>query len=95
MQPQKQEREWLAVSFKPENFIPGVVIGFILGLLLDLSQPGKGRPKKNNASVGQLQQRSLVTSNANGGEELKMVCLWSLMFFILLSCYVVGFYAFE
>ncbi|CAN6540020.1 hypothetical protein FF1_016927 [Malus domestica] len=71
--PQKQEREWLAVSFKPENFIPGVVIGFILGLLLDLSQPGKGRSKKNTASVGQLQQRSLVTSNVNGGEELKMV----------------------
>ncbi|RXH72681.1 hypothetical protein DVH24_012365 [Malus domestica] len=73
MQPQKQEREWLAVSFKPENFIPGVVIGFILGLLLDLSQPCKGRSKKNTASVGQLQQRSLVTSNVNGGEELKMV----------------------
>ncbi|XP_021819253.1 peptidyl-tRNA hydrolase 2, mitochondrial isoform X1 [Prunus avium] len=68
---QKQEREWLSVSFKPENFIPGVVIGFILGLLWDLSQPGKDQSKKNKISVGKVQQRSLVTSN--GDEELKMV----------------------
>ncbi|BBG95308.1 Peptidyl-tRNA hydrolase II family protein [Prunus dulcis] len=53
---------------KKEN---GVVIGFILGLLLDLSQPGKGQSKKNSISVGKVQQRSLVTSN--GDEELKMV----------------------
>lgn len=61
------------MSFRPENFIPGVVIGFILGLLLDLSQPGKGQSKKNSISIGKVQQRSLVTSN--GDEELKMVCL--------------------
>ncbi|KAL6216494.1 hypothetical protein ACLB2K_009717 [Fragaria x ananassa] len=69
----KQEREWLNLSFKPENFLPGVVIGFILGLLLDLSQPGKGslRLKRKNFSEGKPQQRSLVSSN--GDEELKMV----------------------
>ncbi|CAL5321739.1 unnamed protein product [Camellia sinensis] len=47
---QKQEREWFAVSFKPENFIPGLVIGFIFGLFLDLSKPIKNNnnttPKK-------------------------------------------------
>ncbi|PRQ27543.1 putative aminoacyl-tRNA hydrolase [Rosa chinensis] len=72
-QQQKQEREWLNLSFKPENFLPGVVIGFILGLLLDLSQPGKGslKLKRKNFSEGKPQQRSLVSTN--GDEELKMV----------------------
>ncbi|KAK9946644.1 hypothetical protein M0R45_012095 [Rubus argutus] len=72
-QQQKQEREWLTLSFKPENFLPGVVIGFILGLLLDLSQPGKGslKLKKKKFSEGRPQQRSLASSN--GDEELKMV----------------------
>ncbi|CAA0838380.1 Peptidyl-tRNA hydrolase II (PTH2) family protein [Striga hermonthica] len=33
---QKKEREWLGVSFKPENFIPGLIIGFIFGLFVDV-----------------------------------------------------------
>ncbi|KAL6985446.1 peptidyl-tRNA hydrolase [Sarracenia purpurea var. burkii] len=62
---QKQERELFAVSFRPENFIPGLVIGFIIGLFLDLSKPVRSITKKNH-----LQQR-LASLNTN--EELKMV----------------------
>ncbi|KAL7164479.1 hypothetical protein ACSBR2_040401 [Camellia fascicularis] len=70
---QKQEREWFAVSFKPENFIPGLVIGFIFGLFLDLSKPIKNNnnttPKKANLLLGN--QQRLVSTNTD--EELKMV----------------------
>nr|XP_048331098.1 peptidyl-tRNA hydrolase 2, mitochondrial isoform X2 [Ziziphus jujuba var. spinosa] len=69
---QKQEREWLASSFRPENFIPGLVIGFIVGLLWDLSKPAiNDTRKKKNFVPGKLQEGSWVSSN--GGEELKMV----------------------
>ncbi|KAF5461627.1 hypothetical protein F2P56_017706, partial [Juglans regia] len=67
----KQEREWLALSFKPENFIPGLVIGFIFGLLLDLSKPSKNHVKKKNFSPGNLQQKYAVSNN--GDQELKLV----------------------
>ncbi|XP_028071525.1 uncharacterized protein LOC114273903 isoform X3 [Camellia sinensis] len=71
---QKQEREWFAVSFKPENFIPGLVIGFIFGLFLDLSKPIKNNnnttPKKAaNLLLGK--QQRLVSTNTD--EELKML----------------------
>ncbi|XAR70846.1 Aminoacyl-tRNA hydrolase [Bertholletia excelsa] len=68
---QKQEREWLSVSFKPENFIPGLVIGFILGLFLDLSKPAKSSTGKSNLLLGKHNKRKLGSSNAD--EELKMV----------------------
>ncbi|KAG6698592.1 hypothetical protein I3842_08G026900 [Carya illinoinensis] len=67
----KQEREWLALSFKPENFIPGLVIGFIFGFLLDLSKPSKNHVKKKNFSPGNLQQQYAVSNN--GDQELKLV----------------------
>ncbi|GMY17572.1 peptidyl-tRNA hydrolase 2, mitochondrial isoform X3 [Fagus crenata] len=70
-QPQKQERQWLALSFKPENFIPGLVIGFILGLLLDLSKPPKNNTNKKNFSSGKPQHQYAVSNN--GDKELKMV----------------------
>ncbi|XP_059461591.1 uncharacterized protein LOC132190574 isoform X2 [Corylus avellana] len=68
---QKQEREWLALSFRPENFIPGLVIGFIFGLLLDLSKPSKNHVRKQNFSPGKPQQEYLG-SNIDD-QELKMV----------------------
>ncbi|PSR91268.1 Peptidyl-tRNA hydrolase [Actinidia chinensis var. chinensis] len=68
---QKQDREWLAVSFKPENFIPGLVIGFILGLFLDLSKPTKTTTKKSNLLLGKNQKQRLASVNSD--EELKMV----------------------
>ncbi|KAH7841375.1 hypothetical protein Vadar_029070 [Vaccinium darrowii] len=75
-QPQKQEREWFAVSFKPENFIPGVVIGFILGMFLDLSKPGKSSStsastKTSNHLLGKHQQQRMAALDSY--EELKMV----------------------
>ncbi|KAL4604521.1 hypothetical protein ACB092_10G198600 [Castanea dentata] len=68
---QKQEGQWLALSFNPENFIPGLVIGFILGLLLDLSKPpiNKNKTNKKNFAPGKPQ---FAVSN-NGDQELKMV----------------------
>ncbi|XVE71016.1 hypothetical protein DITRI_Ditri10aG0116100 [Diplodiscus trichospermus] len=68
---QKQEREWLGVSFRPENFIPGLVLGFIFGLLLDLSKPAKTLSKKKNFLPGKLQQQNFVSTNAD--QDLKMV----------------------
>ncbi|XP_028802129.1 peptidyl-tRNA hydrolase 2, mitochondrial [Neltuma alba] len=70
-QQQKQEREWLGVSFKPENFIPGLVIGFIIGLLFDLSKPGKNYSTNKTLSSGKIQRQLSVPSN--GDQELKMV----------------------
>ncbi|XP_015573147.1 peptidyl-tRNA hydrolase 2, mitochondrial isoform X2 [Ricinus communis] len=67
----KQEREGgLTESFRLENFIPGLVIGFIFGLFLDLTNPIKNSFKKKNFS-GKSQQQSLVSYN--GDPELKMV----------------------
>ncbi|KAL4334368.1 hypothetical protein GQ457_07G044750 [Hibiscus cannabinus] len=68
---QKQKRELLGVSFKPENFIPGLVIGFIFGLFLDWSKPTKTLSKKKNFLPGKLQEQDFVSSNAD--QELKMV----------------------
>ncbi|KAL2516870.1 Peptidyl-tRNA hydrolase II (PTH2) family protein [Abeliophyllum distichum] len=70
----KQEEGWLGVSFKPENFIPGLVIGFICGLFMDLSKPAKGYNAKKISGplLGQNQQSPRIVS-ANTDEELKMV----------------------
>lgn len=64
---QKQEKEWLGVSFKPENFIPGLVIGFIVGFFLDLSKPMKS---SSSQKIGG-NKRHLLSCNSD--EELKMV----------------------
>lgn len=79
----KEQKEWLGVSFKPENFIPGVVIGFILGLLLDWSKPPS--PSNNNSPtsssltrksrlLSKYQQEKIMSPGAaNSDGELKMV----------------------
>ncbi|KAA8521844.1 hypothetical protein F0562_012534 [Nyssa sinensis] len=71
-QQQKQEREWFAVSFKPENFIPGLIIGFIFGLFLDLTKPTKNNTKRNGYILGKEHQQQRAASNYSD-EELKMV----------------------
>ncbi|XWS26350.1 hypothetical protein CRYUN_Cryun26dG0024900 [Craigia yunnanensis] len=68
---QKQKGEWFGVSFRPENFIPGLVLGFIFGLLLDLSKPTKTLSKKKNFLPGKLQEQDFVSTNAD--QDLKMV----------------------
>ncbi|CAK9325500.1 unnamed protein product [Citrullus colocynthis] len=67
----KPQKEWLSVSFKPENFIPGLVIGFILGLFLDLSKPCKGNAKKGYFLPSKYQQLSPASNNDD--QELKLV----------------------
>ncbi|KAJ0031991.1 hypothetical protein Pint_12852 [Pistacia integerrima] len=67
---QKQEKEWFAASFRAENFIPGLVIGFIFGMLLDLSKPAKSNAKKKNFLPGKPQERFTVSSN--GDQDVKM-----------------------
>ncbi|XP_021894905.1 peptidyl-tRNA hydrolase 2, mitochondrial isoform X2 [Carica papaya] len=67
----KQEREGFSVSFRLENFIPGLVVGFICGMLLDLSKPTKSGTSKSNLSAGKSQQLDFFSRN--GVQELKMV----------------------
>ncbi|KAJ6830364.1 putative peptidyl-tRNA hydrolase 2 [Iris pallida] len=79
---QKEEPPWLATSLKPENFVPGLLIGFLLGLFFDLSSarrslssppppPPKGQ-RKSSSFPGKPQ--SLTSENSgSGSEELKMV----------------------
>ncbi|KAG9449155.1 hypothetical protein H6P81_009120 [Aristolochia fimbriata] len=65
---QQREETWLAASLKPENFIPGLIVGFLLGLFVDF-------PRSKNARGPSLpnscrQQKGVSQS---GDEELKMV----------------------
>ncbi|XP_065848642.1 uncharacterized protein [Euphorbia lathyris] len=67
----KQDRGGLGVSFRAENFIPGLVIGFIFGMLLDMANPTKVSAKKKNFLSGKSTQQSLVFND--GDRELKLV----------------------
>ncbi|XP_077209921.1 peptidyl-tRNA hydrolase II (PTH2) family protein isoform X2 [Tasmannia lanceolata] len=68
----KNERQepWLALSLRPENFIPGLIVGFLLGLFIDLSRPPKNNIKGKPISNSGREQR-LVSHTTD--EELKMV----------------------
>ncbi|KAL3330373.1 hypothetical protein AABB24_034289, partial [Solanum stoloniferum] len=70
---QKEEKEWLGASFKPENFLPGIVVGFIIGLLLDLSKPSKSNTLKKTSNLLNRNQPEKILSPAKADEELKMV----------------------
>ncbi|KAL6851766.1 hypothetical protein ACP4OV_020330 [Aristida adscensionis] len=74
----KGEEPWLAVSLRPANLLPGLAIGFLLGLLVDLSSSwrAKASPAPAPAAAaarGAGSKRASGTSSAAGGEELKMV----------------------
>ena len=76
---QKQDGEWLGSGFRPENFIPGIVIGFILGMFFDLSKPTSNQVNsRNKLSSGKLQSHNLVLKS--GDQELKMVSSFFLFF---------------
>ncbi|XP_031377281.1 peptidyl-tRNA hydrolase 2, mitochondrial isoform X1 [Punica granatum] len=70
-QENKQEKGLFAVSFRPENFIPGVIIGFIFGLFCDLLKPAANRKRRRNFLPGKLSEQCLLPSNKD--RELKMV----------------------
>ncbi|PWA79510.1 peptidyl-tRNA hydrolase 2, mitochondrial [Artemisia annua] len=71
----KQEREvggrLFGGSFKAENFIPGLVIGFVLGLLFDLSKPIFSSTKNSRY----ISRKKTITnpSAAPDDDDLKMV----------------------
>lgn len=72
------EEPWLAASLRPAHFLPGLAIGFLLGVLLDLSS--SWRPKSSSAPApaaaparGSSSKRGSGGSFGSGGEELKMV----------------------
>ncbi|KAJ4797423.1 Peptidyl-tRNA hydrolase [Rhynchospora pubera] len=71
----KSEEPWLAVTLKPENFLPGVVIGFLLGLFVDFSfLSRRGAPQDTSSLPPALSKRqSQSLSSGVTGEELKVV----------------------
>ncbi|GAU14241.1 hypothetical protein TSUD_308010 [Trifolium subterraneum] len=71
-QQQKEKGEWLSGNFKLENFIPGLVIGFICGFLIDLSKPTTNNLSKKIFSSSKLQHQQHSVSS-NGDQDLKMV----------------------
>ncbi|EPS58198.1 hypothetical protein M569_16619 [Genlisea aurea] len=72
--PQIQE-ERFGASFKPENFIPGLLIGFIIGLFVDISKPSKssGSDGTGGSSLsGRIRQQPLAAAFSDH-DDLKMV----------------------
>ncbi|KAG1346617.1 peptidyl-tRNA hydrolase 2, mitochondrial [Cocos nucifera] len=65
-----REERWLAASLRPENFIPGLVIGFFLGLFIDLTASNRSN-SKGKSSFPSGKNQSVVS--CGNGEELKMV----------------------
>ncbi|RZC51342.1 hypothetical protein C5167_019768 [Papaver somniferum] len=71
----EERGEWCGISFNPENFIPGLIIGFVFGLLIDLTKLPRN-PRKICAALGKKRGQQRLDSNggSNGSdEELKMV----------------------
>jgi PTH2 family peptidyl-tRNA hydrolase len=69
---QRQEKKSISVSFRAENLIPGVVIGFIIGMILDLSQQVTSPVKRSRLLSSKVQKQSSVPGNGKD-QELKMV----------------------
>ncbi|XP_011626719.1 peptidyl-tRNA hydrolase 2, mitochondrial isoform X1 [Amborella trichopoda] len=67
---EKRQEPWLASSLKPENFVPGLLIGFLLGLLLELPKISRTSPALRLPSTLSKKKRLLSPSC---DEELKMV----------------------
>jgi hypothetical protein len=69
-QKQKQkpnQRSWLASGLRPENLIPGLIIGFFLGLFVELPRHVNARlPSKPNLG-------SSTSISSSSSEEFKMV----------------------
>lgn len=61
----EKDKPWLSVSLKPENFVPGLLIGFFLGLFVDLSTAAVRGVGRRGASI--------TRSNRGVDGDLKMV----------------------
>ncbi|KAJ3670973.1 hypothetical protein LUZ60_008399 [Juncus effusus] len=72
-----KEEPWLAVSLKPENFLPGIIIGFLFGLFVDFSfLSSRGRSQDTSSlppPASSSRKPSLSSGSGPNGEELKMV----------------------
>lgn len=68
----KSHEPWLAMSLRPENFLPGVAIGFLFGLFFDFSflSTSRGAPKGNSSMPPALSRKQ---PQSLSGEELKVV----------------------
>lgn len=62
---EKNDNPWFSESMKPENFVPGLLIGFLLGLFVDLSTAAVRGAGRRGASI--------TRSNRGGDGDLKMV----------------------
>uniref|UniRef100_A0A0D6R5J5 peptidyl-tRNA hydrolase n=1 Tax=Araucaria cunninghamii TaxID=56994 RepID=A0A0D6R5J5_ARACU len=65
----RNQETWIASSLNPANFLPGLVIGFLLGLLVELP---KNFGRSANTVSSRPKNKKSVQSDGNE-EELKMV----------------------
>ena len=75
MQKQKEKQTaWLSSGLRPENLIPGLILGFFLGLFVELPRRLNARPPNNAArKVKRDNCAVLSSSSSTTTEELKMV----------------------
>ncbi|KAG0495111.1 hypothetical protein HPP92_006105 [Vanilla planifolia] len=66
------EEPWHVSSLRPENYLPGLAIGFLLGLLVDFAGAAL-RNSKLKPSVAPVKLKRSLGGNNGGGDELKMV----------------------
>lgn len=72
--PRRAEEPFLAASLKPETYLPGFVVGFLLGLLVDFVGASLRKPKRNSlASPAKLNHASFDGGGSGDGDELKVV----------------------
>lgn len=70
---ERQRQPWLAQALNPASLLPGMAIGFLLGLWVELPKGGFSRssdsvpPKKGSVGSGK------GSSSSDDGGELKMV----------------------
>ncbi|PKU80008.1 peptidyl-tRNA hydrolase, PTH2 family [Dendrobium catenatum] len=72
--PRRAEEPLLAASLRPENYLPGFVIGFLLGLFVDFAGASLRNPKRKSSFAREkLNHASFDDGGNGGGGELKMV----------------------
>lgn len=67
------QKSWLASGLRPENFIPGLILGFLLGLFVELPRRRNTSPGTDSDRTAQRKRGIAHPVPASTGEELKMV----------------------